>query len=174
MSDFRAKHPNQPKDKLMTRLLRSWRQLAAICSVVLLTACASQGHQQAAAGTPATVAPTHPTLFQVNFDSNKYDITPDGKQTIDEVARLVSEEHAKTFIALIGHTDTAGSAAINTRLAEHRAMAVHDALMATGKIPAGRIVAAWTGEEEQIIQTGNAKPDARNRVVDIFIIDDVP
>ncbi|QEX19144.1 hypothetical protein FRZ44_44560 [Hypericibacter terrae] len=116
----------------------------------------------------------HPTLFQVNFDSNKYDITPDGMQTIDEVARLVSEEHARTFITLVGHTDAAGSASKNTELAERRAMAVHDALMGTGKIPAGRIVAAWTGEEEQIIQTGNSKPDARNRVVDIFIIDDVP
>jgi outer membrane protein OmpA-like peptidoglycan-associated protein len=110
----------------------------------------------------------HPSQFQIRFDSNKYDITPEGQQTIEEVAKWFQDEDA-SFIAIIGHTDTAGSAAHNTELARRRAMAVHDALMATGKIPAGRIEAAWAGEEEQAIQTSNAVAEARNRVVNIYI-----
>jgi hypothetical protein len=34
--------------------------------------------------------------------------------------------------------------------------------------------AAWTGQDEQVIQTANGVPEARNRVVDIFVIYEVP
>jgi outer membrane protein OmpA-like peptidoglycan-associated protein len=157
----------------MTKLLSSWRQIAAICSLALLAACAShaqQPAQQAAVAAPAATptTPMHPSQFQIRFDSNKYDITPEGQQTIEAVAKWFQDEDA-SFITLVGHTDTAGSAATNTELARRRAFAVHDALMATGKIPAGRIEAAWAGEEEQAVQTPNAVAEARNRVVNIYI-----
>jgi outer membrane protein OmpA-like peptidoglycan-associated protein len=162
----------------MTKRSSSWRQAAAICSVVLLAACASQGQQkseQAAAEAPAAapVTPTQPSIFQIGFDSGKYDLSAQGKQTIDEVANLFQDAHA-SYIALVGHTDTVGSVAANTELARRRAMAVHDALMGTGKIPAGRMEAAWTGQDEQVIQTANGVPEARNRVVDIFVIYEAP
>jgi len=109
----------------------------------------------------------HPSMYQIRFDSGKSDISPEGQQTINEVASLFQDEHA-SFITLVGHTDAVGSAASNTELARSRAMAVHDALMGTGKIPAGRMEAAWTGEEEQNVQNPGAEP--RNRAVDIYIL----
>jgi outer membrane protein OmpA-like peptidoglycan-associated protein len=158
----------------MAKLLSSWRQLAAICSFALLAACAAQQQPQQAAATAPAAAPTapmHPGMYQVRFDTGKYDISPEGQQTIDEVASIFQDEHA-SFITLVGHTDAVGSAAGNTELAHRRAMAVHDALMGTGKIPAGRMEAAWTGEEEQNVQNPGAEP--RNRAVDIYILYNVP
>lgn len=153
----------------MTKLSSSWRQLAAICSVALLAACASQGHQQAQQTKVETpMASSQPSLYQVGFDTNRYNINSAGQRTINDVASLFQNGDA-TFVTIVGRTDTAGSANYNTDLSQRRASAVRDALLGTGKIPTGRIETVWTGQEKQAVGTMDGVAEAQNRVVDIYV-----
>jgi predicted lipoprotein with Yx(FWY)xxD motif len=158
----------------MTKLTSSWRQLAAVGSVALLAACASHPYQQAqqpvpqAAPAPAPMANSQPSLYQVDFQTNRSNINAEGQQTIRDVGNLVAGNYA-AWVTIVGRTDTAGSASYNKELSERRATAVRDALVGTGKIPTGRIETAWTGQEKQAVGTVDGVSEAQNRVVDIYV-----
>jgi hypothetical protein len=55
------------------------------------------------------------------------------------------------------------------QLSEKRAIAVHDALIATGKITPDHIETAWTREMLEVAGIANAIPTPGSRVVHIFI-----
>ena len=130
----------------MANLFNSWRQLAAISSVALLAACASDGQQQARHESPSPPPPSsHPSMYQVVFDTNEYNIDYKGQRTIERVASLVEGKNS-VFVTIVGRTDTAGSADYNTHLSQRRATAVRDALVSTGKIEPGHVeTTATTG-----------------------------
>jgi outer membrane protein OmpA-like peptidoglycan-associated protein len=160
---------NQPKEPLMTKRLNSWPQFAAIFSFALLAACASHDQQQARSQTPSPPPPSsHPSVYQVSFGTNQYDINLAGQRAIEDVASVVDDNNA-VFVTIVGRTDTAGSADYNTQLSHRRATAVRDALLATGKITPGHIETAWTGQEKQAVGTNAGVAEAQNRVVDIYI-----
>lgn len=159
----------------MTKLSSSWRQLAAVGSVALLAACTSHERQQAqhttyeaAPPAPAPMASSQPSLYQVDFQTNRSNINAEGQQTIREVGNLVQGNNA-AWVTIVGRTDTAGSASYNKELSQRRATAVRDALVGTGKIPTGRIETAWTGQEKQAVGTVDGVSEAQNRVVDIYV-----
>jgi len=66
------------------------------------------------------------------FDFNKDVLRPEGKATLDELARRVEELRTIEVITAVGHTDRIGGEAYNQRLSERRAAAVKQYLISRG------------------------------------------
>lgn len=65
-------------------------------------------------------------------------IGDEGKATISGAAAIVAAEGGN--VAITGHTDKTGDAAADEQLAKQRALAVRDALMATGVAESGIVM----------------------------------
>ncbi len=65
-------------------------------------------------------------------------IGDEGKATISGAAAIVAAEGGN--VAITGHTDKTGDAAADEQLAKQRALAVRDALMATGVAESGVVM----------------------------------
>jgi outer membrane protein OmpA-like peptidoglycan-associated protein len=128
-----------------------------LAGMVALAACAAQNRQAA-----------HFNVYQVKFEPDSFAIGQQGEQVIRDVASLADGNGAAS-ITIVGRTDAVGTAAYNAQLAQKRATAVHDALVATGKIKPARIETAWaTATPDSPIAIGSVYgPDSR--VVDIFV-----
>ncbi|HEX7200663.1 MAG TPA: OmpA family protein [Dongiaceae bacterium] len=104
--------------------------------------------------------------YHVAFPTDSYSIQPAGQQAIDSVAqRVAGQSDAK--VTIVGRTDAAGTPAYNMQLSQKRAAAVHDALIATGKIAPDRIETSWTGETQSA--AASATPPPGDKVVDIYV-----
>ena len=141
----------------MSLFWSSGSRWSAIAILVLLAACATQNQQ-----------PMQMGVYHVAFETGSFSIGAAGQQTINEVADQVKSNSAAS-ITIVGRTDAAGSPAYNMQLSQRRAIAVHDALIATGKIAADQIETAWTSEKLEVAGATSATPAPGSRVVDIFI-----
>jgi OOP family OmpA-OmpF porin len=122
---------------------------------------------------PVTQAPAVPEAapaairqYQVYFDFDKSNLTPDARRIVEQAAAAAKRSNGT--IELVGRADRVGTDAYNLRLSERRAKAVADALVAQG-IPRSRISARGVGERELPVPTPEGVREARNRVVDITI-----
>jgi outer membrane protein OmpA-like peptidoglycan-associated protein len=138
----------------MQNAANSWRRWAAVVSFAVLAACATQ-------------KPTPPEAYHVAFATDSYVIDPAGHQVIGNVANTVASQSAAR-VTIVGRTDAAGSPAFNMQLSQKRATAVHDALIATGKITPDKIETSWAAERQQSAAGGAAEPPG-DRAVDIYI-----
>jgi len=138
--------------------------------LLLLAACTMPGRQTV--NTPPPPPPPRATaqasVYQLTFASGSYAIDAAGHRTIEDVSSVV-DGNPNAVVTIVGRTDATGSPAANMELSQKRAAAVRDELIALGKIPANRVDTAWTGEMKQDVGTYNGVPEARNRVVDIYI-----
>jgi OOP family OmpA-OmpF porin len=137
----------------------SWRRWAALACVAVLAACAS--------GNQKPMQQARIDVYHVDFAKDSYAIDPSGQQVISAVAGAVGNDGAAR-VTIVGRTDPTGSPAFNTQLSQKRAAAVHDALVATGKITPDQLETAWTGERPQSAAGGAVEPPG-DRVVDIYI-----
>lgn len=152
----------------MSVLKISWRQLAAIGAIGMLSACA-QNSPQAVASNPPPVAPGPKAVwYHVDFDSNSYTVDAAGQKTLAEVTAYL-KNNPNSVATIIGRTDTVGSSDYNMHLSHRRADAVRDALIYPGNLAVDRVETRWTGETRLAVATGNGVPDGSNRVVDIAI-----
>jgi hypothetical protein len=94
-------------------------------------------------------------------------LTAEARAIIDQAAADYAAT-GETSVSLVGHTDTSGSAEYNMGLSERRARAVADALVASG-VPASSMTAAWRGETEPAVATGDGVREPLNRRVEITI-----
>jgi OOP family OmpA-OmpF porin len=147
----------QPKEKSMPRFSSAGARWAAIVGALLLAACATQTQQ-----------PAQFNAYHVIFDTDSYTIGPAGEQVVRDVASVV-EANKTASITIVGRTDATGSAAYNMKLSQKRAIAVHDALVATGKITPDQVETAWTSEQPENAGTESSAASVGSRVVDIFI-----
>lgn len=76
--------------------------------------------------------------------------------------------HPNSAVRVVGHTDNVGSAALNNKLSQDRAMAVARVLMENG-ISGGRISVAGRGFYEPIATNDTVAGRAENRRVEIVI-----
>jgi len=143
------------------------RFTGGIAAVLLVAACTAP-RQTVSPPPPPPPASAQASVYQVTFAPGSADIDLAGQRTIEDVSSVV-DGNAKAVVTIVGRTDAAGSAQANMELSQKRAAAVRDALLAMGKIQATRVDTAWTGEEKQDVGTYNGVPEARNRVVDIYI-----
>jgi len=139
----------------MPRFLNASTRWVVTLGALMLAACAT-------APRPAPF-----NAYHVTFDTGSYAIDPAGQQVVHDVASMVEADKAAS-VTIVGRTDATGSPAYNMKLSQKRAIAVHDALVATGKITPDQIETAWTSEQpENAVTATNAA--VGSRVVDIFL-----
>lgn len=110
---------------------------------------------------PPPPSPPSPSIEEMtfpgmNFETNKYAITPEGMKRVEFVAQIMAK-YPSLRIQITGHTDDVGSA--NQALSENRAKSFRQALMDHYGIDPSRI--AWRGLGESQPTQSNAKEEGR-------------
>jgi OOP family OmpA-OmpF porin len=121
---------------------------------------------------PPRSGTTEPRQYNVYFDFDKYNLTPEAQQIVESVAGSVQRDDSAR-IDLVGKADRAGTDAYNMKLSERRANTVRDALVADG-VSADRIGVNWVGEREPPVPTADGVREPRNRVVTITLPTSAP
>ncbi len=117
---------------------------------------------------PAVVAPKPASTarsYQVFFDFNKSDLTPQAVTIVDTAAKNAGPAKV-TEIEVTGHTDTVGSDAYNMRLSRRRAESVAAELEKMG-IPSSEIAIFAKGKKDLLVPTADGVKEPQNRRVQI-------
>ena len=104
-------------------------------------------------------------ILNINFDTDKSTLQPDGQKAVDEIFTLL-KNNATLKIAIEGHTDNAGSAARNKALSAERANTILKSLTSRG-IAASRLTAAGFGADRPLVANDSEANMARNRRVEL-------
>jgi outer membrane protein OmpA-like peptidoglycan-associated protein len=105
--------------------------------------------------------------YRVYFDFDRYNLTPEARQIVDQVAAEAKRGTASR-LDLVGKADRAGTDQYNQALSERRARAVVDALVRAG-VPRDRIAYRGVGESQPPVPTPDGVREPRNRVVEITV-----
>lgn len=129
--------------------------------------------EQSLAGTGADVRREGDALYvsfpaDITFDVDSTRIYPGAYSALDRVADVL-RRYPKSYVDVIGHTDSTGSEEYNQRLSERRAEAVANYLKSRGVQPE-RIAVYGMGETQPIATNATPEGRARNRRVEIRII----
>lgn len=82
------------------------------------------------------------------FGFDKYNLRPEARETLDEVARRVTGKNVDVQdVSVEGHTDFMGTEKYNQKLSERRALAVANYLVSRG-VEAGKLSATGFGESQ--------------------------
>jgi iron complex outermembrane receptor protein len=117
---------------------------------------------------PPVVAPAPAKTarsYQVFFDFNKSDLTPQAVTIVDTAAKNAGPAKV-TEIEVTGHTDTVGSDAYNMRLSRRRAESVAAELEKQG-IPSSEIAIFAKGKKDLLVPTADGVKEPQNRRVQI-------
>jgi OOP family OmpA-OmpF porin len=126
--------------------------------------------QPAAATTAAPPPPAPPPParpYEVYFEFDRANLTPDARQVVQQAAQNAKAGNATSIVAT-GHTDTVGTASYNLELSKRRAAAVRAELIRDG-VPAGEISTNGVGENDLAVQTGPDVNEPRNRRVEVTV-----
>lgn len=107
---------------------------------------------------------------EVFFDTGKATIKPESFAMLTEVAEVLKDNPDVTKVSVEGHTDSRGSDLANQKLSEARAASVRQFLIDKGVEPA-RLVSQGFGESRPLVKGNNEAAWARNRRVDILILE---
>ncbi len=80
------------------------------------------------------------SLYGIYFDTNKWEIKPASRPSLQEIAKLMKQNPALK-LHVVGHTDNVGGYEFNMGLSKHRADAVVASLVKEYAIPATRLTA---------------------------------
>jgi outer membrane protein OmpA-like peptidoglycan-associated protein len=116
-------------------------------------------------GTHAAFAQAAPTNYQVFFDFDHADLTPQAVTIVDEAAANAAAGKV-TNIDVTGYTDTVGSDVYNLRLSKRRALTVQAELTKQG-IPANEIAIFAKGKHDLLVPTADGVKEPQNRRVQI-------
>lgn len=105
------------------------------------------------------------SILYINFDIDKSDIKPDGKEVVDQIAKALQQD-ASLKIAIEGHTDNTGDTAHNKKLSDNRANAVMQFLITAG-IDKSRLTAKGFGAENPLFANDSEENKAKNRRVEL-------
>ena len=129
--------------------------------------------EQSTRGTNVEVSRTADNQLKLNipndisFDTGSYTIKPQLRAVLDPFANSLRDDPAAR-IAIIGHTDNAGSDAVNNPLSVERAQSVRDYLTTRG-VSGARVETAGRGEREPVADNSTESGRAKNRRVEIFL-----
>jgi iron complex outermembrane receptor protein len=124
---------------------------------------------------PPVVAPKPASTarsYQVFFDFNKSDLTPQAVTIVDTAAKNAGPAKV-TEIEVTGHTDTVGSDAYNLRLSRRRAESVAAELEKQG-IPSSEIAIFAKGKKDLLVPTADGVKEPQNRRVQIVYAASAP
>lgn len=105
--------------------------------------------------------------MNVEFQSGKSTIGSQYNSQIEDLANFM-KKHAQTKVEVQGHTDTSGSAAINTKLSQKRAEAVMNAVVKMG-VAKDRLTAKGYGPSQPIADNSTQEGKQKNRRVVISV-----
>lgn len=108
-----------------------------------------------------------PLSFQLYFETGGDTLVPDSQALLDKTVEII-RMFPVPDVVVIGHTDTTGDSALNTRVGLQRATLIRDRLIAAG-VPAAQIDATSHGEADLLVPTANNVAEARNRRVEITV-----
>ena len=109
------------------------------------------------------------TLSGDAFASGQSALRPEARANLDRVIEFLSRSGGRSVL-IEGHTDNRGSANLNQVLSQRRAEAVMRALAEEGIDPA-RMSAVGRGLDQPVADNASAEGRARNRRVDIILLD---
>jgi OOP family OmpA-OmpF porin len=138
-------------------------------------ATASKGCDGALAPKPAAAKPASGVsqskiTLQADtlYDFNKSDLKPEGKATLDKIARDLSKIKLEVIIA-VGNTDSVGSDAYNMALGQRRAQSVKAYLTSKG-VDGSRIYTESKGKSNPVASNATEQGRAKNRRTDIEVV----
>ncbi|TNE66934.1 MAG: cell envelope biogenesis protein OmpA [Alphaproteobacteria bacterium] len=103
----------------------------------------------------------------VTFDTDSTVVKAQFTDVLHSVG-LVLKEYNKTYVDVLGHTDSTGAESYNQQLSERRAASVADVLAANGVIRE-RLIVRGLGEQYPIADNGTPEGRAQNRRVEIAL-----
>jgi outer membrane protein OmpA-like peptidoglycan-associated protein len=118
-------------------------------------------------GPALAIRPQRPTNFVLYFQSGGAKLTPESQR---ELARVLAEVESRDVpdISIAGHTDTAGDADQNEKLALERAKLV-STLLSSPKLTPANVTIESHGEKNLLVPTPDNTAEPRNRRVEITV-----
>jgi outer membrane protein OmpA-like peptidoglycan-associated protein len=107
------------------------------------------------------------TLGDMLFATGKADLNSEGQKAVADLATFM-RNYPDRKVAIVGYTDSTGSAGLNARLSQARAEAVSRALVAQG-IDASRIETSGRGPANPVASNKTPSGRQQNRRVEIAI-----
>lgn len=104
----------------------------------------------------------------VTFDTGKADLKPGFPEALDGVARTLAQ-YNKTYVDVMGHTDSTGSDAFNQTLSQKRAEAVANYLIGKGVVRE-RMGVQGFGPSQPVADNATPEGRAKNRRVEIRLV----
>ena len=101
---------------------------------------------------------------KIHFNTGSAEIATQSHELLNEIARVLRENPRITKVRIEGHTDNVGTAALNRRLSQQRALSVVSYLQQRG-VRADRLAVMGIGKRNPL--PGMAATDGRNRRVEI-------
>ncbi|PKP42219.1 MAG: OmpA family protein [Bacteroidetes bacterium HGW-Bacteroidetes-13] len=108
---------------------------------------------------------TGKAILNINFDTDKATLKPDGQKVVDEILLLLNENPSLN-LSIEGHTDNTGSAEHNIKLSTNRANTVMYALAAKG-IAIERLKTSGFGANKPLVTNDSEENKAKNRRVEL-------
>ena len=108
----------------------------------------------------------HVAVYGITFDTNKAEVKPESKPTLDEIAKLLKQEPALK-LKVVGHTDMTGLFDANMKLSQARAEAVVQALVSQYGIAAPRLKGYGVGPLAPVASNAAEEGRAKNRRVEL-------
>lgn len=105
------------------------------------------------------------SILYINFDVDKATLKPDGKEAVNEIAKVLQQDQALK-LSVEGHTDNTGNADHNKKLSEDRANAVVESLTGSG-IDKSRLKSVGYGAEKPLVANDTEEGKAKNRRVEL-------
>lgn len=109
-------------------------------------------------------------LDVIHFVPDRAVVLPGERGKLDTVASVLKRLEGATFL-VVGHTADVGTAESQVELSVERAKTIADELSARG-IPAGRFIYEGRGGSEPVASNDTEEGRAKNRRVQIFILED--
>jgi OOP family OmpA-OmpF porin len=106
----------------------------------------------------------------VNFETNSDRLLPGADGVLRDAAATL-KKYPELVVQVAGHTDSAGAADYNQGLSERRAATVRDYLINAG-VNETNLSARGYGEAEPIADNADAEGRAKNRRVELRIVED--
>jgi len=105
---------------------------------------------------------------EITFGVDSSNIDPGFRNTLDQVS-LTLKQYEKTYVDVMGHTDSTGSDTYNQTLSERRASAVADYLSIRG-VQSARLATRGYGESQPKASNLDAAGRSANRRVEIRLV----
>jgi OOP family OmpA-OmpF porin len=131
-------------------------------------AAAKPAAKPAAKAAPAVTQSKITLQADTLYDFDKATLKPEGRATLDKVAKDLSKIKLEVIIA-VGNTDSVGSDAYNMALGQRRAQSVKAYLVSKG-VDGSRVYTESKGESNPVASNATAEGRSKNRRTDIEVV----